>query len=124
MSDHYILEADHSTRAVGFEEYMASLKDKSEFTHRVAYDELGDVRISTVFLGLDHNWNPESTEPLIFETMVFPKDSFRDLDMWRYSTWDEAKLGHDAAVAVYRTAIENGGIEKEDDDDELDATVH
>lgn len=53
-------------------------------------------RVSTVWLGLDHNYS--GGRPLIFETMVFPPDSYADLDMARYSTEDEAKAGHAAMV--------------------------
>ena len=38
----------------------------------VALYEKGDIRISTVFLGLDHNYC-ETGPPLLFETMVFDK---------------------------------------------------
>ena len=55
----------------------------------------GDTyRVSTVWLGLDHNWNPKGP-PLIFETMVFTEDAliFEDL-MLRYSTLAQAQHGH------------------------------
>ena len=31
---------------------------------------INGARISTVFLGMDHNWN-EGGEPILFETMIF-----------------------------------------------------
>ena len=54
----------------------------------------GKVRISTVFLGLNHSFF--EGPPLWFETMVFggPLDQEQD----RYTTWDEAKAGHEAMV--------------------------
>lgn len=66
---------------------------------RVARTELvlGEVAISTVFLGLDHSFslNP-NTPPLLFETMIFggPLDGYQE----RHSTWDEAYQGHLEAV--------------------------
>lgn len=50
----------------------------------------GDIRVSTVFLGLDHNWG--SGPPLLFETMVFggPLDGEQD----RCSTWEHAERMH------------------------------
>ncbi len=57
---------------------------------------LDGKRVSTVFLGLDHNFG--QGDPLLFETMVFPPDSLSELDMDRYSTWDEAEKGHDKMV--------------------------
>lgn len=63
---------------------------------RVAEDvieqpEHDPVRVSTVFLGIDHNWFDEGP-PLLFESMVFGGPL--DLEMYRYSTWDEAVEGH------------------------------
>jgi len=57
---------------------------------RVAHTENDEVRVSTVFLGIDHAWG--NSRPMLFETMVFGGD--HDGDMRRYSTWDEAADGH------------------------------
>ena len=58
---------------------------------RVAYTAAGEVSVSTVFLGLDHNLSYQGP-PLLFETMVFGGPS--DEAMCRYSTWSEAVAGH------------------------------
>jgi hypothetical protein len=55
-----------------------------------------DVRVSTVFLGLDMNIFSEGP-PLLFETMVFVNGVA--VDQERYSTWAEAEEGHEKAVA-------------------------
>ena len=52
--------------------------------------------ISTVFLGLDHNFG--GGKPLLFETMVFNSDEIAEEDMDRYSTWEEAEIGHKRMV--------------------------
>ena len=49
-----------------------------------------DVHVSTVFLGLDHNFT-ECGPPILFETMIFGSEL--NLSMRRYSTWDEAAAG-------------------------------
>lgn len=51
--------------------------------HMVKKTQVGDVKVSTVFLGLDHNYSPTGP-PLIFETMVF--GGKMDQEEWRYST--------------------------------------
>lgn len=56
--------------------------------------------VSTVFLGLDHNWNP-AAQPLLFETMVF--EDGRDEGCWRCSSWLEAEELHARTVARCRT---------------------
>lgn len=55
-----------------------------------------DVTVSTVFLGIDHQF-VEGQPPLLFETMVFggPLDGAQQ----RYTTWDEAREGHKKMVA-------------------------
>ena len=60
---------------------------------RVALDNIGDVRISTVFLGLNHGYD---NEILLFETMVF--GGALDEEMDRYRTYEEAEAGHRAMV--------------------------
>jgi hypothetical protein len=55
----------------------------------------GDVRVSTVFLGLDHRFG--DGPPLLFETMAFVGHD--DVGMERYSTWQEAEEGHARWVA-------------------------
>lgn len=56
--------------------------------------------ISTVWLGIDHGFG--IGKPLIFETMVFVKNKFADLDMARYSTEQEAIAGHKKMVAKWK----------------------
>lgn len=67
----------------------------------VANTDLGDVRISTVFLGLDHNFGP-SSPPLLFETLIFggPEDGYCE----RHATWTDAEAGHKKAVEIAELA--------------------
>ena len=55
-----------------------------------------EVRISTVFLGIDHAFF--GGPPLLFETMIFggPHDG----EMKRCCTWDEAEAMHARAVEM------------------------
>lgn len=61
-----------------------------------------EVRVSTVFLGLDHQWG--DGPPLLWETMIF--GGARDCETWRWSSWHAAEQGHEAAVAMARAALE------------------
>lgn len=70
-------------------------------SRRVAHDEVCGYRVSTVFLGLDHSFSPEGP-PLIFETMVFPGDSYVEEYAERYTTREEAEEGHQRAIAWVR----------------------
>lgn len=59
----------------------------------VANDMIGPARVSTVFLGLDHNHF--GGVPLLFETMVFGNglEEYQE----RCSTWDQAIEQHKVA---------------------------
>ncbi len=73
-------------------------------SRRVAFDTApDDIKISTVFLGIDHGMGM-SKKPILFETLVFrplPDGFMEDLDGERYHTWEEAKRGHDKFVMKY-----------------------
>ena len=75
----------------------------------VKQTNVGDVLdVSTVFLGLDHNYG-SAGPPLLFETMVFQVDltgakhygGVANIQE-RYATWDEAVAGHAHIVAQLR----------------------
>ena len=63
-------------------------------------NEKDEIRISTVFLGLDHSFG--EGKPLLFETMVF--GGKLDGEMDRYGTWEEAEQGHKNMVEKVRNA--------------------
>lgn len=53
--------------------------------------QIGWIRVSTVFMGLDHNFSNEGP-PLLFETMIFGGRLNQQLA--RCSTWEEAETVH------------------------------
>ena len=65
---------------------------------RIALDKLDKYKVSTVWLGLDHNFSNE--KKLIFETMVFKDND--EVDCERYSTEKEAIEGHKAMVKKWK----------------------
>lgn len=65
----------------------------------IADDTVRGMRISTVFLGIDHNFT-EDGPPVLWETMVF--GGGRDLYQERYTSREEAVEGHKRALAVAR----------------------
>lgn len=84
MSDYY----DRDGRPLTLHEWAAGFEDPEY--KRVDEDDVGGVRVSTVWLGLDHGHG--AGRPLIFETMVF--GGVGDGDVWRYATEAEALAGH------------------------------
>ena len=77
--------------------------DENKLQWVVGYTELPEYncRVSTVFMSIDHGFGTE--EPLVFETMVFVGDTYRDCYCERYHTWAEAEAGHKAAIAKVMT---------------------
>jgi hypothetical protein len=68
----------------------------------VAKTDIGDIHVSTVFLGIDHNFSDDGP-PLLFETMIFGGE--HDRHQTRCSTWEEAEAMHKAALEL----VENKG---------------
>lgn len=93
---------DHFYRLVGREpvrctlaEYAQAMRDE---TQRVlAQDHIGELRISTIFTGIDRNFGNRA--PILFETVVFglPGDIH---PQWQHSAWEEAMDHHRQLVAA------------------------
>lgn len=99
--DHYILDDEHQVVPVDLYTW-AMWFGANDDKRRVALTETEHLRISTVFLGLDHNWSFKGP-PILFETMVFVREpiddeAVADIEQRRYSSWDDAVAGHNAAV--------------------------
>lgn len=75
-------------------EAVSRLRDGDLTERHVAVHRAGRLFVSTVFLGLDHNfgWQP----PQWFETMAFIGGESIEMD--RYETWEQAEAGHAAMV--------------------------
>jgi len=70
---------------------------------RIDYTELETGHVSTVFLGIDHDFSIDKLlqkKPILFETMVFGSEL--NEFQWRYSTLGEAKQGHYEIVNAIR----------------------
>lgn len=101
MSDMYILDVDGKTpiRCDDLEQWGKSFANSNRI---VAKTEIGNVRVSTVFLGLDHRcWG--KGPPLVFETMIFggEYDSYQE----RCSTYEQAQAMHAVAVGLVKDSL-------------------
>lgn len=67
---------------------------EDRFYSVLAHDQVGPFRISTVWMGLDHNWCQHEIH--IFETMIFADNPSHELDHYqkRYSNKEAALKGH------------------------------
>lgn len=75
---------------------------ESDTTPVVARTELQGILISTVFLGIDHQFL--KGPPILFETMIF--NHANNVYQRRYSTWAQAESGHMEAVEVVEQHLE------------------
>ena len=96
---HYILDENHEIKVVDLETWAKWFENAHEARRvkRTVYNGVNDneIVISTVFLGLDHNFFDEGP-PILFETMVF--GGLLDQETERYATWNQAVRGHDQMV--------------------------
>lgn len=93
----YILNEKNEPIKSSIEEYVLWEREnpKKKF---VKQEYVGEVWVSTVFLGLDHRW--DSDVPILWETMIFngKHDQYQD----RYSSLEEAIKGHEIAVNLVK----------------------
>jgi len=75
----------------------------------VAKTVVGEAEVSTVFLGIDHNYG--DGPPVLWETMIFggPHDQMQR----RYTSRQDAVHGHNAAVAVLEKELHRNNQQKE-----------
>jgi hypothetical protein len=109
----FLLNEDHSVREVELMEWAREFSSgRHDELRRIARTGNDNKWVSTVFLGLDHR-HFGNDPPLIFETKAFvhrgrtcdfgygPKPVPDELDCDRYSSWDDAVIGHKAMVRKY-----------------------
>jgi len=88
----YKLEGNEAIPVENMEDWLVSFKGRDR---KVKSTTIGEVYVSTVFLGLDHS-HTEKGLPILFETMIFggKHDGYQK----RYETWAQAEAGHEQAV--------------------------
>lgn len=96
FGDRYIMADDGAIeRCDDVEAWGRFMRGRS----RVHHDVVGEVTVSTIFLGVDFGHGVEGP-PLIFETMVF--GGTHHMGQWRYRTAAEAEAGHARALRLVR----------------------
>lgn len=88
MTDQYILEGD---AIVPCDDLLVWGRWMQTANRHIGLDVISGVKVSTVFLGLDHNFGLDGP-PVLFETMVFGGGF--DQEQERYCTIEQAKQGH------------------------------
>lgn len=70
MTDRYILVNGEPVPEPDLKKWGKWFQDNPK-DRIVKQETIGDLKISTVFLGLDHRWTNDSGPPILWETMVF-----------------------------------------------------
>lgn len=100
--NHYILDGHETRKVANLLEWARAFESQDRIVKQEAVETpTGQIEISTVFLGLDHNHHGGT--PLLFETMVFkgPLDGHQ----WRCTTWEQAESQHESVAALVRAAL-------------------
>ena len=100
MTDQYILKDGVPVQEPDLMTWAQWLED-ADNDRQIEITMIGDVRVSTVFLGLDHSFGVGP--PLLYETLVF--DGEHDGDQDRYSTLEEAQAGHARMVEMVTSGV-------------------
>jgi hypothetical protein len=95
MSAWYILDNNNKPVLKPTLEAAQWLED-NDHRRTVKRDEIGDITVSTVFLGLDHAWN--TFKPVLWETMIFGGE--HDQYQERYTSHKDALEGHEKALTL------------------------
>lgn len=98
----YACDEDGNIHPLLWEEFAEAFKIENR---RVAETQIGDVRVLTVFLCIDHNHSGKGP-PVLWETMVFGGDCGGAYD--RYTSLRDAKAGHEAMVQYVREEVRKG----------------
>jgi hypothetical protein len=103
---------DREGNRITLDEWARLRGPDTDLYRRVALTEVGPYMVSTVWLGLDHEWRP-GHPPLIFETMTFLRTEWEDwlrtglhdIDARRYTTEEQALDGHDELVLLITATL-------------------
>jgi hypothetical protein len=75
-----------------------------ETERHVAKEDIGDVTVSTVFLGIDHSFGRGA--PVLWETMAFGGPKEIDQDQMRCrGSWEQAEAMHVKMVERVKAAL-------------------
>ena len=112
---------DRSGQPMSLARWMASMEKDPEskiVAHNWFVHDGSIVLVSTVWLGMDHNFFSDSGPPIVFETMVFglADDEYQE----RYATEEAALAGHDRALALVRDWLPSCREVSEDEARQMD----
>lgn len=102
---HYIL--DENGEPVPEPDLMTWARWYGTHERHIGSDQIGRIRVSTVFLALNHAYF--GGPPVLWETMIFggPHDGYQE----RYKSRTDAEAGHARAVFMVRDFVVTEAVE-------------
>lgn len=97
---------DENDNVVPVDKYVWLDLDSVKANRIVKKTEIGEVEVSTIFLGMF--FGSEDEVPLVFETVIFGGEF--DQSRIRYASKAEALEGHDIFVKVVKGQLSMGDI--------------
>lgn len=101
----YVLDDKEPRRARSVLEWMHWFANTDR---TVALTRIDGMEISTVFVGIDHEYSPHGVhfhgqQPMLFETAIFTTSGV--MRVFRHPTWAEAEQAHAFVVECLQDAI-------------------
>ena len=96
--EHYILDGHKPKREPNEKKWGKFYSNRTNL--RVDFTLVPHGHVSTIFLGIDHNFSGKGA-PVLFETMAFIAGD-GDSVCVRTCTWEEAQAAHDEMVNYHR----------------------
>lgn len=93
--DYYMLKGKRPVAVDSVYEWVEEFEKNRTVSKTVIEGGEKSVGVSTIFLGLDHNFSGKGP-PILFETLVF--GGKLDQTIERYTTWRKAEKGHKKMV--------------------------
>lgn len=97
----YLLDENKKPYQVSLEESCKLYEDADmKVTQQ---DKIGEILVSTVFLGMDHGLLRSDTKmPVLWETMIFGGE--HDQYQERYTSHEDALAGHNKALELVKSS--------------------
>ena len=105
MVGQYILDENHNPVPEPDVLKWGRWLEKGDRDHQQTFYDGTEIRVSTIFLGLDHSFGMGGP-PVLWETMIFDTKE-RELDKYqnRYTTREEAIEGHKQACLLVQEML-------------------
>lgn len=98
---HFILGGKNGKTPVRCDDIKEWSRWFNQGERQVGHDKVGDVQVSTVFLGIAREF--AGRHPILFETMIIGGPQIHESE--RYTSWESAAAGHALWVGKIKQSL-------------------